>query len=231
MLVGLSDLLGRRGVGVLLVAMLAVPWGIHNARLLIHRAELQADRERLLQEQIVASGTLFDPDEVIRTRPDPVYTLDLHLHELEELLPEFGDLVQPSREAVLRAALALQFSVEEEPGFSFSPPLTDLRAFDAELFSRPDGCVEVRPSGEKPRVAIPQGSAGSVALVVERPFEVEALISGSGIRPDYSGLLALEPARPLFLNMAIDESITGPAEIILRSPARLGICPVDAVGP
>jgi hypothetical protein len=227
LLVGISDLLGRRAIGVLLAVALAVPWGLYNARLLIQRADLQAERERLIREQIVAAGTLFDPTATLRIRPEPVYTLDLQLAELEQLLPEFPEDVEPSREAILRAALALQFSVGEEPEFETSVPLTAVRAFDASLVAPPDGCAVARPEGAKPRVVIPVGPPGSVALVSAAPFEVEALISGGGIRPDYTGLLELEPGQPLFLNIAIDESITGQAEIIVRFPRRIQLCPVD----
>jgi hypothetical protein len=228
LLIGLSDLAGRRAVAVLLVAALAIPWGIHNARLLIHLAELQAERERVIREQIWAAGTLFDPSTVLRTRPEPVYTLDLHLSELERLLPAFPKDIEPSQEAVLRAALALQFSAGSRPEFSTSVDLFGVRAFDAVLVPPPpDGCAEARPEGAKPRVAIPVGPPGSIALVAAVPFEVEGLISARGVRPDYTGFLELEPGRPLFLNMAIDEGLVGQAEIIVRFPHRIQLCPVD----
>jgi hypothetical protein len=228
LLVGLSDLLGRRLVGVLLVVALAVPWGVHNARLLIQRADLQSGRERLIREQFVAAGTLFDPAEVLRTRPDPVYSLDLHLPELERLLPSFPQEVSPSREAVIRAALALQVSLSPTPVFDAPVRLEGLRFFDASGQPEPNGCEEGIVAGPNPRLLLPAGTPSSLQITPARAVELELLLSAGGLRPDYKDRFPLRAGETRYLNSAIDERLVGGATLIVRFPGRILICPVDA---
>jgi hypothetical protein len=228
LVIGISDLIGRRVLGVLLIAAVAVPWAVTNGSLLLHRANLQAERERLIREQIVAAGTMFDPSSVIRRRPDPVYTPDLHLGELELLLPRFPSGIVPTREAVMRAALALHFSVTWVPEFDTAVPLSDVRGVEATLIPGPNGCADARPDSPRARLLIPLGPPSSVGLTPTSLVELELLLSAGGIRPDYTGSFELAEGRTLYMNNVIDEGLVGEGDIVVRFQGTLLVCAVDA---
>jgi hypothetical protein len=228
MTVGLSDLLGRRFVGVILIALLAAPWATYNARVLIHRAELQADRERLIREQMVAAGTLFDGSAILRSRVDPVYSRDLHLPELERLLPTFPDGATSSPEGVVRAALALQVSMARSAEFGVSPPLPDVRAFDASFVPLSTGCVRATPAGASSRLLIPVGPPWSLELTGASAMEPELLLSAGGIRPDYRIRPELDAGVPRYLNVVVDADLVGESTLIVRFDGGITVCPVDA---
>lgn len=226
-LIGLSDLAGRRVVATLVLVALAVPWGIQNGRALVHKAGLQADRERLIREQMVAAGTVFAGTDLLRDRPEPVYSPDLDIHELGLLLPEFPHGVKPSREAVIRAALALQFSLSAQPEFRSSVRVSDLRPFHASLVVGADGCAEVVPQGPQPRVLIPTVAPSSLEVRPDDAVELEFLLSAGAVRPDYRERFPVVGEEAMFINTAVDESVVGPATLIVRFPGRMTICPVD----
>jgi hypothetical protein len=227
-LIGISDLAGRRVVATLLVAALAVPWAVHVGRDLVQKADLQAERERLIREQIVAAGTVFADAELLRDRPEPVYSPDLDLSELEKLLPTFPDGVHPSGEALIRAALALQFSLTHEPVFRSSVPVSALRAFHASLTLGPDGCTAAVPQGPQPRLLVPAFASSSLRIRPDDALELEFLMSAAGIRPDYSERFPVGPGESWFINTTVDESIVERATLIVRFPGRITVCPVDA---
>jgi hypothetical protein len=229
MLVGLSDLAGRRVVGLVLVCALAVPWGLGNAQLLIRLAGNQADRERLIQEQIVAGGTVFVGKEFLRTAPDPRYSPNLDLDELRLLLPKLSPVTSPSREAVIRAALGLQVSVTSTPqlrGTALS--LTALRPFDAELRPRPGGCRLAAPLGPKPRIILPAAPPASLAVRPAAAGDLELLLSSGGVRPDYEVRFALASGEVAYLNVAVDDSLVREPILIVRLRGPIEVCLVDA---
>lgn len=231
LVLGISDFGGRGILGGLLVAALVGAWGVHNGKLLIERAEHQSERERLIREQIAAAGTLFRSSTVLGLHPDPVKTPDLLLAELDVLLPDILRGVEPSAEAVLRAALALQSSLTSVPEFETTIALADIRAFEADLIPRDAGCVEARPEGRKARFLLPTGPASSIALSASSPTELELRASARGVRPDY-GLDLLVPARgAVYLNVAVDEGLVGEGSVIARFTQPLDLCTVDARTP
>jgi hypothetical protein len=227
-LIGISDLAGRRVIAILLVAAVAAPWAVLNGRELVQKASLQADRERLIREQIVAAGTVFSGSDLLRDRPEPVYSPDLDLRELDLLLPGFPGGVHPSREALIRAALALQTSVTPVARFHTSVPASRLRAFHTALHPRPDGCTDATPAGANPRFLLPAGTPSSLEVIPSEPLELELLLSEGGIRPDYIERPVIDPSRTWFINTAVDEGIVGRSDLIVRFAGALTICPVDA---
>ncbi|MGH2712009.1 MAG: hypothetical protein ACRDH9_12505 [Actinomycetota bacterium] len=227
-LIGVSDLAGRRLVATFLVAAVAVPWAVQNGRELVHKASLQADRERLIREQIVAAGTVFAAAELLRDRPEPVYSPDLDLVELELLLPRLPRGVTPSREALTRAALALQFSLTSEPSFQSSVPVSGLRAFHASLVVGADGCAEASADGSQPRLLVPAFESSSLGVHTTDALELEFLLSAGELRPDYGERFEVGAGETWFINTAMDEMIVGRATLIVRFPSRITICPVDA---
>ena len=229
LLVGLSDLAGRRVVGIMLVSALAVPWGLSNARLLTHLAGNQAEREGLIREQILAAGTVFAGRELLRSVPEPRYSPNLDLDELLLLLPRLSPLPAPSRAAVIRAALALQVSVTSNPQIpEASLSMTSFRAFDAELRPGAAGCRLVVPTGPKPRINIPAGSPSSLAIRPDAAGELELLLSSGGVRPDYFNRFPLAAGALAYVNVALDSRLVGEPYLILRFPKPIEICPVDA---
>jgi hypothetical protein len=225
MVIGLSDLVGRRPWGVVVVTALAVVWALNNGRLLLDKAAAEADREQVIREQLVAAGTLFEGRALLRTDPEPVYMPDLDLAELELLLPGFQQGITPGRGAVMRAALALQFSVSPSPQVRSSVPISHLRATDATMVLLPSGCANIRPLGPEARLLIPFEPPSSVGLSSRVPLAVEVFMSADGIEPDYRGSVQLEPAETVYLNVAIDEAIVGQGDIVVGIPWRIQACP------
>ena len=223
--VGPSDLFGRRAVGVALVALLAVPWGVHNAILLAREATLQADRERLIREQLVAAGTLFDGETLLDLRPDLVYTPDLGLTELKVLLPGFSEGVIPSREAVLSAALSMQVSATGTPEFVPSAPLPQLAAEGAQLDAAPLGCFRALPVSPEARLLVPLGSSVSFGVASPAHTWLDLAIVAGGIRPDYGWSVEIAPGRTVYLNVGIDERLAGAGDLLVEFAAPLRICP------
>jgi hypothetical protein len=195
---------------------------------LIHKAELQADREQLIKEQLVAAGTLFDPSEVLRIPPDPTYSRNLQLPELERLLVGFADEVDPSKEAVIRAALALQVSLTPEPAFGSSVPREALRFFDASPQPGEAGCDQAIAVGPNPRLLLPAGSPSSLEITPAQGIEVELLLSAQGLRPDYKDKILVGAGEARYLNAAVDEDLVGESTLILRFDGAITVCPVDA---
>ena len=225
MVIGLSDLIGRRPWGVVVIAALAVVWALHNGQLLLDKAGAEADRERVIREQLVAAGTLFEGRALLRVQPDPVYTPDLDLEELGVLLPGFQHGITPGREGLMRAALALQFSVSDSPQVRSSVAISHVGATNATIVPLPSGCVDFRPLGPDARLLIPFEPPSSVGLSSRVPLAVDAFMSGDGLEPDYRGSVQLEPAQTVYLNVAIDEAIVGQGDIVVGIPWRIQACP------
>ena len=230
LVVGLSDFLGRRVVGVILVGLLAAPWAAYNGQLLFRRAELQAEREGLIREQIVAAGTLFDEEPVLRTRVDPTYSRDLHLDELRLLLPRFPEDATTSLEGTIRAALALGTSFTRAPELQGTPSLDDVRALDASIVRLTDGCVRFSPADGNPRALIPVGDPASFELTPAAPLEGELLLSAEGLRPDYRIRFELRGGAATYLNQAIDMDLVGKSYLVVRFDQPMSMCPVDGSG-
>jgi len=228
MMIGLSDLVGRRPWGVVVVSALAVVWALNNGRLLIDKAAAEAERERVIREQLVAAGTLFEGKALLRVYPEPVYTPDLDLEELKVLLPGFQQGITPGREAVMRAALALQFSVSPSPRVRSSVPTSSLRATNAKMVRHPNGCADVHPLGPEARLLIPFEPPSSVGLSSRVPLGVEVFMSADGIEPDYRGSVQLEPAETVYLNVTIDEGIVGEGNIVVGVPWPIQACVAGA---
>ena len=226
--IGLSDFLGRRLVGVLLLGALAVPWGVHNALLLQEAAHAEADRERLIHEQIVAAAQLVERSLVLRRLPEPVFSPNLHLAELELLEPQISEGIVPSPHAMIRAALSLQVSWTTTP--EFTPPAApeETRAFDATTAISPDGCLHAEPTGPKARLVLPLGEPFSLDVTSDVTRDLELLASAQGIEPEYVILFHMPEGVTRYLNVAIDETVTGEGSLIVRVPVRTTFCPVEA---
>lgn len=230
MLIGLSDLVGRRAVGVLLVCALAVAWGANNARLLLRIADEQAARERLVHEQLAAAVRFFDPDEALLREPEPFSAPTLTLEELLAL-PRLETDIRIRREAVIRAALALQVSITQAPRFGqASTPLAGLRAEDAEL-DMEEGCSLATPTGAQPHVLVPMHGPSSFEVLPALDGDIYLLLSGDGLIPDYSTRFHLTAGQPSYLNFAVDTSLLGPSTLILSLSSPLRVCEVGAEGP
>ena len=226
LVLGISDLVRHRIARVLVVAALAAPWGAHNALLLMRTADRQAEKEGLIREQLVAAGTLFDRDAVLRYMPDPVFSPDLDLGELDELLPSFPTGVVPERAAVIRAATALQVSLSTSAEFDASPPISSIRSEYASLTPQPDGCVVSTAALPVGRVLVPSGPASSVRVTPTEQMAVELFLASRSSWAAYRDRMEVLAGRPLFLDLAIDRNIVGDVTVVLRFPGTVTICPL-----
>lgn len=220
MVVGISDLVRPRAAAIVAVAALTLSWSFHNGRLLIQEADVEADRERLIREQIVAAGTHLDSGPQLRTRPEPVFSPDLDLSELV-LLPSFPDDIVPSREAVARLALALQVSLTMSPESPSTIPVSSFRATDASLRPRADGCALLTPIASDPRLLIPVGTPSSYEVTVTFPGDLEVALAEAA---DYRDRLAVEAGDTAAVNLAVD--LLPEQTLIVRVPGRAVVCPV-----
>jgi hypothetical protein len=227
LVLGISDLVRHRILRVVVVAALAIPWGVHNGLLLVRVGDRQADKERLILEQLAAAGTLFDRATVLRYLPDPVFSPDLDLRELDELLPRFPRGVVPDREAVIRAALALQVSLSSRAEFDTSPPISSIRSEFASLTPQPDGCVVSTAAVPAGRVLMPPGPPSSLRVTPTEQMAVELFLTAGGSWATYRDRMEVLSGRPLFLDVAVDEDVTGEVTLGLRFPGTITICPVE----
>ena len=230
MLVGLSDMARGRRIALILVMALALPWGVNNARLLIETSEQEADRERIIRAQYVAAAR-FDPDEVLRPWPEPNSSPTLSLEDVRMLLPENVADLAISREALLRATLALQVSVTLEPHFAGTEvPVSSLDSSDAELHPTSPGCVTAVPTGLSPHVLVPVAAPSSYGILPASSQDLWFRLSGKGIAPDYATMFRPRPGVLSFLNVGIDAARSGADTLIVALTAPLRICEVGAEG-
>lgn len=224
LLVGVSDLVGGSTRGAVVLLAVVTVWGVSNVAGLRSTAREEAERERLIREQLVAAGTLLEPETLLGTQPDPVFSPELHMWELRIFLPDFAGGVDPGREAVMRAALALQVSVKEEPKLPVTRPISRLHPSDSTLTPLPEGCALARPAGTDPLVLIPFRPASSMRLSTEEPVSVQVSISSGGLEPGYAGWGRLEPGTPVYLNIAVEPDLVGEGAIVFRFTSEVRLC-------
>jgi hypothetical protein len=223
LVVGLSDLVRPHVAGVVLLSLLLGAWTLNNGRLLLGAADVEAERERLIHEQFVAAATLVEGP-TLRDRPDPVYSLDLHLPELRELFPTFQDGVTASREGTIRAALALQVSITPEPLNATTMPLSSIAVLDASIRPAAAGCVDVVRRGAVPRLVLPVGTPSSYELTPSFPGHLELMLASGGVRPEYRDGFGVEAGVPVFINLAID--LVPDGSLTVGLPGRVTVCAV-----
>jgi hypothetical protein len=222
LIVGISDLVRPGVAAVVVITAVSGMWAFNNGRLLLGAADAEAERERLIREQLVAAATLVDGP-TLRDRPDPVFSLDLHMPELRQLFPMFAEDVS-SREGVLRAALALQVSITPEPEGATTMPISSLRGLDASLRPTAAGCVDALRRGPAPRLVIPLGTPSSYELISVFPGHLELMLESGTVRPDYTDRFAVEAGVPISLNLAVD--LVPEGSLVLGLPGRMTMCPV-----
>ena len=229
LLLGLSDVARTRAWATVAVAALALPWGIHNALVLIEVADQQAERERLVHEQIVAAIGIAARSEVLGDRPDPLTTPDLELAEAQLLRRDHGlrTDIPLGTEARIRAQLALNVTVSSVPELDGGISLAGVRAVDATLRRRPDGCLRATVDGPEAALVLPVEAPGSLRLEVQTPTMLSASVEG--IHPVY--FVHLHVPGTGYLNVAIDEGAIGQTHVFLRFPSPLVVCPMDAPDP
>ena len=231
MLIGLSELARRRAVVVGISFLLALAWGINNARLLLLSADLEAERERSVREQLIAAATRFEPEGVLRQKPEPIFAPSLQLDELLTLFPRMDEDADIPRAALVRAALALQVSVTAMPEFETSEPLSAIGTEDADLGVVDDRCRMASPTGAHPRVLIPCGQPSSYALGSSATGDVAIRLTEGDLTPDYFVLFGLSSEKDSYLNLALDTTLLDQPAAILSITAPLQICALEGQGP
>lgn len=186
---GLTALLSGvpKPVAVAVPVVLAVVLAVPGVGLLVAEAARYAAVEQAWRDRVIAAAQVF------RTYPEQVVhhgvTSDLGLDELMRMAEE-GNLpdAEPSRRAVAEARLLLGVGQSDGPGPDGDPPV--LVGFaQASATADGSGCVDVRPTGRTPQMAI----------LVEEPTAV-VITPPPGARPnipvDSTDLSATRP-RPL----------------------------------